>query len=231
MDIPELVIFDIGGTTVVDGGQVAGAFSAALAAAGVTLAPGQLDAVRGASKRQAIVQLLPAGPNAERRAEEVYAAFKAELASRFSGQRPQAVPGVERLFGLLRGRGVKIALNTGFDRDTTTLLLDALGGTIPDPLDALVCGDDVPRGRPAPYLIFRAMQQTGAMSVHAAATVGDTALDLHAGRNAGVRWNVGVLSGAHNRAALEAAPHTHILESAAQLTELFHLEGKTDADR
>jgi phosphoglycolate phosphatase-like HAD superfamily hydrolase len=85
----------------------------------------------------------------------------------------------------------------------------------------VVCGDDVTQGRPAPYLIFRAMEATGASSVHSVANVGDTTLDLQAGHNAGVRWNVGVLSGAHDRQALERAPHTHLLLSVAELTGLW----------
>ena len=40
------------------------------------------------------------------------------------------------------------------------------------------------------------------------ANVGDTTLDLESAARAGVRWNIGVLSGAHTREALERAPHT-----------------------
>ena len=53
------------------------------------------------------------------------------------------------------------------------------------------------------------------------ANVGDTTLDLQAGHAARVRWNVGVLSGAHTRARLETAPHTHIIDSVAALPGLF----------
>jgi phosphonatase-like hydrolase len=120
----------------------------------------------------------------------------------------------------LREHGVRIAVNTGFDRETTEMLLDALGwgGGF---FDAVVCGDDVAQGRPAPYLIFRAMESAGAGNVHRVANVGDTALDLLAAHNAGVRWNIGVLSGAHERAQLEDAPHTHLLPSVAELPSLW----------
>jgi phosphoglycolate phosphatase-like HAD superfamily hydrolase len=47
--------------------------------------------------------------------------------------------------------------------------------------------------------------------------VGDTVLDLQAAHNAGVAWNIGVVSGAHTRAQLEAAPHTHLLDSVADV--------------
>ena len=138
----------------------------------------------------------------------------------------QAIPGAAEVFGLLRERGVRIALNTGLDRETTGLLLVALGWSN-GIVDAVVCGDDVTQGRPAPYLIFRAMEATGATDVHAVANVGDTTLDLQAGYNAGVRWNVGVLSGAHDRQSLEGAPHTHLVPSVAELPGLWAAENRT----
>ena len=58
------------------------------------------------------------------------------------------------------------------------------------------------------------------------ANVGDTTLDLLAGRNALVRWNIGVLSGAHDHSRLSGAPHTHLLRDVSQLPEV--LEPPTD---
>jgi phosphoglycolate phosphatase-like HAD superfamily hydrolase len=49
------------------------------------------------------------------------------------------------------------------------------------------------------------------------ATVGDTAVERGAATAAQVRWNIGVLSGAHTRDRLEHEPHTHLLESVAEL--------------
>jgi len=216
----ELVVFDMAGTTVEDHGQVPDAFTAALAEHGIAVTPEQVKGVRGSSKRQALLRLIPAGPEQTRLAEEAYTSFRAHLAQRYTSEGVQAIPGAVPAFRWLRERGIRVALNTGFDRDTTGLLLDALGWAH-GMVDAVVCGDDVTRGRPAPYLIFRAMEATGASSVHSVANVGDTTLDLQAGHNAGVRWNVGVLSGAHDRQALERAPHTHLLLSVAELTGLW----------
>jgi phosphoglycolate phosphatase-like HAD superfamily hydrolase len=50
--------------------------------------------------------------------------------------------------------------------------------------------------------------------------VGDTVLDLQAGFNAGVRYVVGVLSGAHKKAQLEQERHTHLIESVASLPSM-----------
>lgn len=214
-----LVVFDMAGTMVKDDGQVPQAFTAALAEHGIPVSSEAIGSLRGASKRQAILGLLPEGANRAERAERVYAAFRVHLAQRYA-KTVRAVPGAEETMAWLRGRGIRLALNTGFDRDTTLMLLAALGWT-DGVVDAVVCGDEVPQGRPAPYLIFRCMEATGTVSVHRVASVGDTMLDLRAGHNAGVRYNVGVLSGAHGREQLEAEPHTHLLASVAELPALL----------
>ncbi|MDE3153798.1 MAG: phosphonatase-like hydrolase [Acidobacteriota bacterium] len=216
---PDLVVFDLSGTTVKDHGQVPAAFAAAFARAGVPLGAHELKAVRGATKRQAVLNLLPAGPDRAGRAEQVYTAFREELCTRYA-RGVQPIAGARNTFRWLQDRRVRIALTTGFDRDITSMLLAALGWTT-GIADAIVCGDDVAQGRPAPDLILRAMSLTGVDDVGAVAAVGDTALDLRAGSRAGVRWNVGVLSGAHDRATLAAEPHTHLLASVAELPELW----------
>lgn len=215
----KLVVFDMAGTTVKDQGQVAGAFTAALAEHDIAVTSEQLSRVRGSSKRQAVLHFIPEGPDRARRAEMAYASFREHLAQRYRIEGVEPIADAERVFQWLRGQGVRVALNTGFDRDITGLLLNALnwGEGI---VDAVVCGDDVKQGRPAPYLIFHAMEATGTNSVRQVANVGDTVLDLKAAHNAGVQWNIGVLSGAHDRKRLERAPHTHILQS---ITELLNL--------
>jgi len=218
--LPELVVLDLAGTTVRDRGEVPAAFAASLAAEGIALPPGGLDAVRGASKREVVRAMMPPGPDGDSRAEALFAAFRRQLAARYRDDTVEAVPGAGKLLRTLRARGVRSAFNTGFDRDTTALLLRALGWD-DAAADAVVCGDDVRAGRPAPYLIFHAMERTGVRDVRRVAVVGDTALDLEAGYNAGVGWNVGVLTGAHDRVRLEAAPHTHIVASVADLLALW----------
>jgi len=218
-EFPKLVIFDMAGTTVEDRGEVPAAFVAALAEHGVEVTAEQVNRVRGASKRQAVLALMPEGPDREARAERAYASFKEQLSRRFK-EGVRAIPGAAETFAWLRKRGAKVALNTGFDREIVELLLAALGwksGVV----DAVVCGDEVRRGRPAPDLIFRCIEATDTLSVHRVAVAGDTTLDLEAGHNAGVRWNVGALSGAHSRQQLEHAPHSHLVASVAELPKLF----------
>lgn len=215
-----LVVFDMAGTTVKDQGQVAGAFTAALAEHDIELTSEQLNSVRGSSKREAVLRLIPERPDRTRLAEQVYSSFLEHLAERYRSDGVEPMDDAEAIFQWLRARDIRVALNTGFDRGITELLLAALKwkeGIV----DAVVCGDEVRQGRPAPYLIFHAMEKTGTTSVLQVANVGDTVRDLKAGHNACVRWNVGVLSGAHDRARLEQAPHTHLLPSITELRNLL----------
>jgi phosphonatase-like hydrolase len=219
----ELVVFDIAGTTVKNTDMVADAFLEALHADGLAITADKIQAWRGASKRQAIRRLIEEfgdGDRSEERVKKVYAEFHDRLREQFAVQGLCAIAGVENTFAWLRARGIRLALNTGFDRDLTDLILHAVGWD-KQTVEAVVCGDEVPQGRPAPFMIFHAMENAGVVNVRNVATVGDTTLDLEAGWNAGVGYNIGVLSGAHGLQELQKAPHTHIITSVAAIPELW----------
>ena len=213
---PRLVVFDLAGTSIKDTGHIPLAFASAFAKHGVTVTDAQIASVRGASKRDAVAALLATSTEPEPLATRVYATFREELDRAYSLGGIHPIDGAATIFRELRNRDIRVVLNTGLDRDIVNALLSALRWTS-DVVDAVVCGDDVPSGRPAPDLIFRAMHLTGIQNADDVANVGDTVMDLRAGHNARVRWNVGVCSGAHDRATLLREPHTHIVDSIADL--------------
>jgi phosphonatase-like hydrolase len=220
---PDLVVFDLAGTTVHDRGEVPAAFAEALREAAVPFDPGEISGWRGASKREVIARLLgrdgaPAEAVAER-LPRVYGRFHALLAERLAAAAPVSLPGAREVFERLGAAGMQIALTTGFDRALVEQLLAAVDWA--SLVDAWVCGDDVPRGRPAPDMILLAMRRCGVADAGRIAVVGDTRLDLEAARNAGAAWRIGVLTGAHDRATLAAAPHTHLLDSVRDLPSLW----------
>jgi phosphonatase-like hydrolase len=207
------------GTTVQDDGQVPDAFAATLALYGIHVTADEITRVRGASKRQAIRALLQARGVRLDLCDEVYDAFRQDLERRYADiARP--IPGAADTMVWLRAQRIRVALNTGFDRRTTSALLNALGWTA-GVADTVVCGDDVSEGRPAAAMIRKCMEGVRVADPSRVANVGDTVLDLRAGHNAGVRFNIGVLSGAHGRAALGAEPHTHLIESVANLPDVL----------
>jgi len=209
-----LVVFDMAGTTVDVGDGIPIAFAETMAAAGVSVNAAQIAGVRGASKREAIHDLLRAlAPARLSEAERIYETFRVKLDDAAREFKP--APGVENAFETLRARDFRVALNTGFDRDLTETIIRTLRWS--SLVDVVVTGDDVERGRPAPDLIRRAMALTGADDPARVANVGDTSLDLQAGDSAGVGFNIGVWSGAHPKARLLLAPHTHLVEFAHEV--------------
>jgi phosphonatase-like hydrolase len=225
MQETKLVVFDLAGTVIEDAGQVPAAFTAALRNYGIEITSDSIREVRGASKREVIQRFVERQPGVSKadvlaRTEEIYNSFRGTLAGMYEKDGVREIAGATEVFTWLQKRGVRVALNTGFDRTITNLLLNSMkwDGNL---INAVVCVDDVAQGRPAPYLIFRAMEISAVTSVHQVANVGDTALDLQAGQNAGVRYNLGVLSGAHTKEQLEREPHTHLLSSVAMLPALW----------
>jgi len=221
----ELVVFDLAGTTIEDAGEVPQAFTAALQAHGLAVTSAALQAVRGASKREIIKHFVERQFPGEAssiiaRTEQISTAFRQHLTEIYTSRGVKEIPGTTGTFAWLRRRNIKIALNTGFDRELTELILHAVKWD-KDFAHAVICGDDVAQGRPAPYLIFHAMEAAGIIDVARVANVGDTVLDLQTGRNAGVRWNIGVLSGAHRKEQLEKFQPTHLLASVAALPALW----------
>ena len=214
--MPRLVVFDLAGTTLQDDGAVAGLFQATLEAAGLAASAEAIAQVRGASKREAFRAL--AGDEAL--GGTLFRRFIEALRGHYAAQPPREVPGAAGVFRWLREQGVKVALNTGFDRDVVLFLLEGLGWRA-DSFDAIVCGDEVGQGRPSPELLQEAMRRTGITEAASVMAVGDTELDLRAGAAAGAGWVVGVTSGAHDHARLLTAPHTHLVASVAGIREVL----------
>lgn len=102
------------------------------------------------------------------------------------------VPGLLSVVEELRRRDVRIATTTGYFREAARLVFDSATrqGYARD-LDVLP--DEVPAGRPAPWMIFHAMETLGAYPPSGVVKVGDTTVDIAEGRNAGA-WSVGVIA-------------------------------------
>lgn len=231
----QLVALDVAGTTVEEHGAVYAALHEAVREAGSTATAADVEHWMGAEKRAAIVGLLATGgvlDAPDTVVDAAFARFGELLAQAYAATPPVALPGVEAAIAALRTAGVKVALTTGFSRDVVDAILTTLGWTVAATpaqqldaavtLDAVVAASEVGAGRPAPYMVHRAMEATGVLDVAAVATAGDTVRDLQAGTNAGAGMVLGVLTGQlgttdEGRAALAAQPHTALLGSVADL--------------
>jgi len=219
----ELVALDMAGTTIEEGGAVYDALRGAVVGRGGTLTDEDVAPWMGADKRQAIraLSVMASGEEPDdATVEEIYATFHDRLLASYRESPPRPIDGVPEAFVALRSAGVKVALTTGFSADVHGPLLETLGWDAPATVDAIVCTDDVPLGRPAPYMVFRAMERTGVTDVRRVLVAGDTPRDLQAGMNAGALAVVGVGTGGVGLAELGRHRHTHLLASLATLPEL-----------
>jgi phosphonatase-like hydrolase len=219
----ELVALDMAGTTIDDRGAVYDALLHAVEAEGVTVSTSDLQTWMGTDKREAIAALASIGGVTLDAAavEAAYERFRSTLRDRYGADPPQPIDGVEAALRALRAAGVRVALTTGFAQDVADPLLASLGWVVGgDLVDAVVCADEVAAGRPAPYMVFRAMERTGTRSVRSVLVAGDTLVDLEAGTNAGAAAVVGVGTGKLGLDDLARGPHTHLLPSLATLADL-----------
>jgi phosphonatase-like hydrolase len=214
----ELVVFDMAGTTVHDGDAVHRALMATLSAHGTDVTRDQVNAVMGLPKPEAIRRLLERP--SEARVAALHEAFLARMVAyyRESTEVREITPARE-VFAWLRGRGIKVALDTGFSRPIVDAILDRLGWR-DGLLDATVASDEVRRGRPHRDLVFRAMELTGVVDAKAVAKVGDTPADLREGTDAGCGLVIGVTEGSHRLHELEGHPHTHLIRNVGELPAL-----------
>ena len=133
------------------------------------------------------------------------------------------VKGASQVFERLKRSGVRVALDTGFSRSIARVILDRLSWAQTELIDATICSDEVPRGRPHPDMIFQLMDQLGVTDARAVVKVGDTPVDLEQGRRAGCGLVIGVLGGTHTREQLELYPHSHLIDTIALLPGLLAL--------
>lgn len=223
--LPELVVSDFAGTTMKEEGAVLVAYRLALTEFDIPFTEEDLAARRGASKR-AVFQELAARVRATEEVDAVagkaLAIFEDALKREYESGPVKEIEGAGAAVAALRAAGVKVALTSGFERGVVDLLVRRLGWA--DLFDRVYASDDAPAGRPAPYLIYRAMIDLRVHDVGRVCVVGDTPLDLQAASNARAGWIVGVLSGAHGLETLGATPHTHLLSSIAGLPKMLGLD-------
>lgn len=234
-----LVIFDLAGTTIDFGSRApAGVFVEVFAREGVTVADAEARVPMGMHKRDHIREMLrqPAvgarwaaakgRPWTEEDVQRMYLAFE-PLQLAVLDQHGDLIPGALDTVAALRARGIKVAATTGYNRAMTAVVRAAAArqGFVPD---VVCCGEDVPAGRPAPWMAVSCAQALGVYPFWQAAKVGDTAVDIAEGRNAGM-WSAGVIETGNafglSAAQLAALPDAERAQRRTAAAEAFQRDG------
>lgn len=203
-----LAMLDMAGTTVTDDGVVERAFVEAMGSRATEEALQHVRATMGQSK---ITVFRAICDGDEAAAQESNWRFERAYDAAVDRGEVTAIAGAEAALGELRAAGVRVCLTTGFSAPTRDRIIDTLGWR--GAIDLALSPGDAGRGRPFPDMILAAVLRLEVDDVRQVAVAGDTASDLIAGWRAGAGVVAGVLTGAHDRAQLERAPHTHIIDS------------------
>lgn len=196
------VLFDWAGTIVDHGSRApAGVFVEVFRRHGVEISQAEARAPMGMQKRDHIAAIAGVPEIAERwRAANGHALSDTDIDQMYHEFLPlqleclprysDIIPGALETIAACRDRGIRIGSSTGYGR----VVMDAVEreararGLV---VDTVVCADDVPAGRPAPWMCLANLNKLAVFPPAAVVAVDDTIPGIVAGLNAGM-WTVGV---------------------------------------
>ncbi|MEI6512440.1 MAG: phosphonoacetaldehyde hydrolase [bacterium] len=198
----KLAVLDLAGTTVDYGSCApAQAFVQVFKEQGIDITMAQarepmglqkLDHIRAISKMPSIAQQwlqVKGHPFDDKDVEKLYKAFQ-PIHLKAIPSYNQLIPGTLAVAESFRNMGIKIAINSGYDKQILDIVLGGMKeqGFCPD---FAICASEVPAGRPAPWMLLRTMEILNSYPPASVVHIGDTLSDVQCGLNAGV-WSVGV---------------------------------------
>ncbi len=216
----QLVIFDLMGTLVADDGIVDRAYAAALGEAGLEggsdAHASAMETVRANVGRPTLDVLIAALDDPVTAEEATWAFDDSVLAD---AAQLAEIPGASDTLQTLAADGVLLAVTTSFTPEVRKAVLAHLGWS--ERFAMTLSAHGVRRGHPAPDLLLEAILELRIDSVSQVAIVGDNVADLEAGNRAGAGLVVGVRSGGAGAAQLAGSPHTHLIDSVADLPSVL----------
>jgi phosphonatase-like hydrolase len=232
----KMIVFDLSGTTVEDDNSVAKSLHQAAFEYGLQLPLIEFEKTIGTNKIHLYQYLIAKSlgreicfedferkifPDLYDEAMKIFNRYSVIMLNYYK-EHVKAIPGTEDIFLWCRQNNIKVVTDTGFHRDINNAIMEGLGWLKNNLIDLSVDVETTGGvGRPAPYMIFNAMQILGVQSVKEVIKIGDTPADLLSGYNAGCVGNIGVLSGANSYEILSQYPHTQILKSIRELPGLL----------
>ena len=185
-----------------------------------------INMVMGYKKTKAIkimLNLYDSSANiSEELIEEIHAVFLNEMAAHYCDVNEiEVLPYAEEIFLFLKSKGIKVALDTGFTKQIADIIIDKLGWLKNNIIDCMVCSDEVPKGRPYPYMIQKIMQQVGVTNTQKVIKVGDTEVDVNEGLNANCLYSIGITTGAFTRQQLSLHKPSFIIDHLSELEKII----------
>lgn len=205
------VILDLDGTLVDSNYDHVVAWARAFAHVGVLVPACRIHPAIGISADQLVAHV--AGERVENAVGDDIRAVHAQEYERLRTRSVRLLPGAERVMDELRRRGLRTAVATsGSKADTDVGLAEVPGSGL---LDAVVTGDDVDRGKPAPDLLAETLERLGD---DRALVIGDAPWDMIAAQAVG-QPGIGVLTGGFDERTLREAGARDVRDSLAEVLD------------
>ena len=196
-----LMVCDMAGTVINEGGLVYKTLYETLKNNNIPVKKSDMNDWHGQQKRQVISNMIDKYLPHEMHKGEIknycYDEFDVKLDDAYFGKHSRISlidPELPNFFQRLRFNGVKIALNTGYERNFQKKIINHFN--MNEYIDDFISSADVRMGRPFPYMIHRIMERNDIISVKHVAKVGDTRNDVLEGKNAGCGITIAVQTGA-----------------------------------
>ena len=202
-----LVVFDWAGTTVDYGGAApVKVFDKVFSAAGIRFTRQEINRPMGMEKKEHIRALLQTESGAaqwsaqwkrpwtEADVDALYQSFE-EALGEIVAAHAKPIDGVVEAVAALRRTGIRIGSTTGYPAEMMRRVIPeaAQAGYAPE---CVITPDITGFGRPGPSMLFECMRRMQIYPPQRVVKVGDTAVDIQEGKNAGA-WSVGVLTGSN----------------------------------
>lgn len=202
----KMLVFDMAGTTVNEHGIVYQTMSRTLSEYGLGVKPGEIDKWHGANKAEVFNHYLNNSDIFKMHSETYQNNFRKDIYNKFyksleeeyftSNKISLIHEDVPKIFNNIRETGIKIALNTGYNKNIQTAIINKL--CMNEFIDDYISSEEVSRGRPYPYMIHSLMERNHIEKTSQVIKFGDTKNDIIEGINAQCLASIGVLSGADN---------------------------------
>jgi phosphonatase-like hydrolase len=219
-----MVVFDMAGTTIDEDNVVYKTLQRAINKEGFDLTLEQvLEVGAGKEKLEAIKSILKsfAGNTDKDLADGIYSDFLVLLSKAYENINVGPQPNAEELFKILKERGIRVVLNTGYNEEIAESLVKKLGWKKGIEFDSLITSSDVEKNRPDPEMIDLAMDIYGIRDPKKVIKVGDSIIDIEEGQNAGCGINVGITTGAHTFYQLQSANPDFIIHDLLELVPII----------
>ena len=220
----KMVVFDMAGTTVDENNVVYKTLMHAINESGQDLTLEEvLAAGAGKEKLQAIRSILKLRQiEDEKLAAEIFERFLTLLDDAYGSQEIFEQPNTTVVFHALKESDIAVVLNTGYNRKTAEALVEKIGWKLGIDFDGLVTASDVLSNRPNPDMILLAMKQFGITDGSEVVKVGDSAIDIEEGQNAGCGLSIGITTGAHTPEQLREANPDYVIDNLVELLTILN---------